>query len=97
VDVVLLERATFPRSKPCAEYLSPEATRVLDRLGLLPRIDAFGPARLTGMRIVGPSGNDFVGHFLGEHGFRHWNVRAGVPMMSGGARSGSCGQSSGVY
>jgi len=62
-----------PRSKPCAEYLSPEATRVLDRLGLLPRIDAFGPARLTGMRIVGPSGKDFVGHFRGEHGFRPYS------------------------
>ena len=73
VSVALLERATFPRSKPCAEYLSPEATRVLDRLGLLPRIDAFGPARLTGMRIVGPSGKDFVGHFLGAHGFRPYS------------------------
>ncbi|MBI4503173.1 MAG: NAD(P)/FAD-dependent oxidoreductase [Gemmatimonadetes bacterium] len=70
VDVVLLERARFPRPKPCAEYLSPEATRVLDRLGLLSRIDAFGPARLTGMRIVGPGGASFTGRFAGSHGLR---------------------------
>ena len=38
-DVVLLDRARFPRPKACAEYLSPEATRILDRLGLPARID----------------------------------------------------------
>ncbi|MBI4420089.1 MAG: FAD-dependent oxidoreductase [Gemmatimonadetes bacterium] len=69
-DVCLIERARFPRSKPCAEYLSPEATRALDRLGVLGAIDRFGPARLRGMRIVGPSGADFVGRFVAEHGFR---------------------------
>src|SRR5437868_3660140 len=73
VDVVLLERARFPRSKPCAEYLSPEATRVLDRLGLLPRIDASGPARLNGMRIVSPGGSSFTGRFVGSHGFRGYS------------------------
>src|SRR5258708_3507376 len=70
LDIVVLERARFPRPKPCAEYLSPEATRVLDRLGLLPQIDAYGPAHLVGMRIVGPSGASFVGRFAAGHGFR---------------------------
>ena len=27
---MLLDRAVFPRDKPCAEYLSPEAGRILD-------------------------------------------------------------------
>jgi menaquinone-9 beta-reductase len=31
--VLLLDRARFPRDKPCSEYLSPETTRVLERLG----------------------------------------------------------------
>src|SRR5712671_2381213 len=31
--VLLLDRAQFPREKPCSEYLSPESTRVLARLG----------------------------------------------------------------
>src|SRR6185503_8443600 len=73
VDVLLLDRARFPRPKPCAEYLSPEATRVLDRLGLLPRIDAYGPAKLAGMRIVGPSGTDFTGRFVGSHRYRGYS------------------------
>src|SRR5206468_652096 len=31
--VILLDRARFPRDKPCSEYLSPETTRLLARLG----------------------------------------------------------------
>ncbi len=68
--VVLLERARFPRPKPCAEYLSPEASRSLDRLGALAAVEAAGPARLAGMRVVSPGGVTFVGRFLGAHRFR---------------------------
>jgi 2-polyprenyl-6-methoxyphenol hydroxylase-like FAD-dependent oxidoreductase len=55
LDVLLVDRATFPRAKPCAEYLSPEATRDLDALGVLEEVEASGAARLTGMRIVAGS------------------------------------------
>ena len=68
--VVLLDRSTFPRSKPCAEYLSPQAARVLDRLGVLGKLDGEQPARLTGMEIVSPNGTRFTGRFLGRHAFR---------------------------
>jgi len=70
LDVVLLERARFPRPKPCAEYLSPAASRVLDRLGVTQSIEALGPAHLAGMRIVSPAGDSFVGRFVSGHGFR---------------------------
>src|SRR5258708_16723348 len=29
--VLLLDRAQFPRDKPCSEYLSPQSTRVLEQ------------------------------------------------------------------
>ena len=29
VDVLVVDRARFPRTKPCAEYLSPQASRIL--------------------------------------------------------------------
>ena len=35
LDVTVLDRAALPREKICGEYLSPEAARVLDRLGVL--------------------------------------------------------------
>ncbi len=63
--VLLLDRAHFPREKPCSEYLSPESTRVLERLGpdVLTAVAAASPAHLTGMKVVAPSGNGVTGRF----------------------------------
>ena len=63
--VLLLDRARFPREKPCSEYLSPESTRVLERLGpdVLAAVAAASPAHLTGMKVVAPSGDEVVGRF----------------------------------
>jgi flavin-dependent dehydrogenase len=55
-SVTVLEKAAFPRPKICGEYLSPEAARVLDRLGVLKDVDAAGAVPLRGMRIVAPDG-----------------------------------------
>jgi menaquinone-9 beta-reductase len=54
--VTLLDKAAFPRPKICGEYLSPEAARVLDRLGVLKTVDAAGAQPLHGMRITAPDG-----------------------------------------
>ena len=43
--VLVLDRATFPRPKPCAEYLSPQASRLLSEMGRWPRWTA--PGRRT--------------------------------------------------
>jgi geranylgeranyl reductase family protein len=63
--VLLLDRARFPRDKPCSEYLSPETTRVLARLGggVLEAVAAASHARLTGMKVVAPSGAAMIGRF----------------------------------
>ena len=65
VKVLLLDRAKFPREKPCSEYLSPESTRVLERLGgdVLNAVGAAAPAHLTGMKVVAPTGTAVVGRF----------------------------------
>jgi len=63
--VLLLDRARFPRDKPCSEYLSPESTTVLQRLGggILDAVAAASHARLTGMKVVAPSGAEMIGRF----------------------------------
>jgi flavin-dependent dehydrogenase len=63
--VLLLDRARFPRDKPCSEYLGPETTRVLERLGggVLDSVAAASHARLTGMKVVAPSGASMIGRF----------------------------------
>jgi len=65
LQVLLIDRARFPREKPCAEYLSPEAARDLETLGVLEEIESAGPERLGGMRIVSDDGASVTGRFAG--------------------------------
>lgn len=62
-DVLLVDRQAFPRPKPCGDCLSPEATRVLARLGVLDRVEDAAPARLDGWRVIGPDGAMFETRF----------------------------------
>jgi flavin-dependent dehydrogenase len=70
VDVLLLDRAKFPRDKICAEYLSPQASRILADMNVLDEIERTSPAHLAGMRIRAPDGNYADGEFSANHGFR---------------------------
>ena len=75
VDVLVVDRARFPRPKPCAEYLSPEASRILADMGALDRIEATGAAALAGIRVRAPNGATIAGDFLAAHGFRGFRDR----------------------
>ena len=63
LSVILLDRARFPRPKICGEYLSPEASRILDRLGVLKDVDAAGAQPLRGMKLVAPDGTALRGAY----------------------------------
>ncbi len=75
VDVLLLDMARFPRDKPCAEYLSPQASRILDTIGVLQTLEASGAAQLTGMQIHAPNGRSFTGRFAADHGYHGFRDR----------------------
>ncbi len=75
LHVTVVDRAHFPRSKPCAEYLSPEASRVLSELGVLSEIEDAGAAQLTGMVVRAPNGFEIEGAFVAKHGFRGFRDR----------------------
>src|SRR5205807_2242668 len=49
-QVILLDRARFPRDKPCGEGVMPTGVRLLDRLGVLAKIP---PERRHILRGVG--------------------------------------------
>ncbi|HET7036765.1 MAG TPA: geranylgeranyl reductase family protein [Thermomicrobiaceae bacterium] len=54
LDVLLLDRAGFPRDKTCGDGLTPRAQRVLHEMGILD--EALGAGhRLTAMEIVAPT------------------------------------------
>ena len=74
-DVLVLDRARFPRAKACAEYLSPEASRILAGMGALEAIEHAGAAQLAGMTIRAPNGVTFEGRFAAAHGFRGFRDR----------------------
>lgn len=70
VDVLLLDRAKFPRDKICAEYLSPQASRVLSDMNVLDEIERSCPAHLAGMKVRAPNGLYARGEFASTPGFR---------------------------
>ena len=70
VDVLVLDRARFPRDKICAEYLSPQASRILSDMGVLDEIESNHPAHLAGMSVRAPNGLVANGEFASNHGFR---------------------------
>lgn len=63
--VVVIERESFPRPKPCGDCLSAAATGLLRELGLLPAVLAARPARIGSWRIRSPGGHVCTGHFHG--------------------------------
>ncbi|MGA9838746.1 MAG: geranylgeranyl reductase family protein [Gemmatimonadaceae bacterium] len=73
--VAVLDRARFPRPKPCAEYLSPQASRVLSEMGVLDAVEGAGAAQLAGMIVRAPNGACIRGRFLARHGFRAFRDR----------------------
>ena len=74
-DVLVLDRARFPRDKACAEYLSPQASRILDAMGVLADVEGAGAAHLAGMTVRAPNGGTIHGEFAARHGFRGFRDR----------------------
>jgi menaquinone-9 beta-reductase len=73
--VTLVDRAHFPRPKPCAEYLSPEASRILEAMGALQAVESSGAARLRGIIVRAPNGAEIRGEFIAEHAYTPFRDR----------------------
>jgi menaquinone-9 beta-reductase len=71
-SVVLVDRAAFPRDKACSEYMSPEAVRILDRLGVVHALEAAGAVPLAGTVVTAADGARLHGRFAlaGHRPFR---------------------------
>jgi len=70
IDVVVVDKARFPRPKPCSEYMSPQASRLLEEMGVLAQVEDAGAAQLAGMIIRAPNGVLIRGVFAGTHRWR---------------------------
>lgn len=54
--ILVLDRAVFPRDKPCGEGMMPQGVAVLERWGVLPEILSRGAVRVQGMRYCDQQG-----------------------------------------
>ncbi|MCI0371903.1 MAG: NAD(P)/FAD-dependent oxidoreductase [candidate division NC10 bacterium] len=64
-EVLLLDRARFPRPKPCGQFVGPAGARLLGSLGLWEAVRGAGARPLAGMRIEAPDGSVLLGRFPG--------------------------------
>jgi len=78
--VTLVDRARFPRDKPCAEYLSPETVRQLDLLDALPPPVRSAGHVLAGTTVHGPGGAQLTGLFAQVESARHGPRPAGLAL-----------------
>ena len=62
-SVLAIDRARFPRDKACAEYMSPEAVRILSRLGVVEQLERAGAVALEGMKVTACRGATAHGLF----------------------------------
>src|SRR6185295_13683551 len=61
--VTAVDRAAFPRDKPCSEYMSPEVVRLLEHLGVVQTLEAAGAVPLHGTAVTAPRGARLHGKF----------------------------------
>jgi len=68
LDVVVLEKRTFPCEKACGEGLLPAALVALERLGVRAHLPSTDSAPLRAVRWISPSGLSAVGRLPGAGG-----------------------------
>jgi geranylgeranyl reductase family protein len=74
-DVLLVDAATFPRPKACAEYASPAIPAELDRCGIPPSAWRSAAVAIDGMRVVrGDAGFDLRYADRGGRACPAWGV-----------------------
>jgi flavin-dependent dehydrogenase len=63
MSVTLIDRARFPRDKACSEFMSPAATALLQRLGVLSDLEREPSARPAALRVSAHDGHALTGKF----------------------------------
>src|SRR5665811_970749 len=58
-EVLLLDKASFPRHKACSEFINPASVQLLGELGVLDDVMRAGADRMETMIVHAPDGGRF--------------------------------------
>jgi menaquinone-9 beta-reductase len=86
--VALIDRAVFPRPKPCGDYVNPGCDEVFERLGVRHAVAA-AAAPMRGMRLVTPEGQSIPLPFPRRTGWSIPRAQLDQVLLEHAARSGA--------
>jgi geranylgeranyl reductase family protein len=86
--VALIDRAAFPRDKPCGDYCDPGAVDTLGALGCLPAVLRAGASPIGGMRIVAQDGTAVHPPFPTGRGLLVRRMALDVELVRAAGRAG---------
>jgi len=85
--VALIDRAVFPRLKPCGDYVNPGCDEVFERLGVRDAVAA-SAAPMRGMRLITPEGRTVALPFPRRTGWSIERARLDHVLLQHAARAG---------
>ncbi len=86
--VVLVDRARFPRDKPCGDYCNPGATRALRTLGVYNEVRAIGAVPISSMVVQAVHGVGFEAPFPSDHGLLIRRIQLDTCLLAHAQRQG---------
>lgn len=87
--VTVVDRARFPRDKPCGDYCDPGAVQALRALGCLPEVVASGAAAITTMTVVAQDASRFEAPFPSGSGLLMPRRRLDAVLVEHAAQAGA--------
>lgn len=89
LPVILVDRAVFPRDKPCGDYCNPGAVGMLEAMGLRPHLAAAGGAFIETMMVAAQDGTAFTAAFPAGCGLLMPRQRLDAILLQRAARAGA--------
>ncbi len=87
--VMLIDRAHFPRDKPCGDYCDPGAGQALDELGCRAEVLAAGAVPISTMIVIAQDGTGFEAPFPSGSGLLLRRIRLDASLLAHAARRGA--------
>jgi len=89
IRVLLLDRATFPRDKPCGDYCNPGAVRLLRQLGSVSTLPTTNAAPISGLSVYAQDGSRFTAAFPAGPGLLVPRLRLDAALLARAVHAGA--------